>query len=428
MAMINLRGKQKVKKILIFIVVVSAMSLISGISGVQARGISGRVTDALGNGIGNVYVAAFDYNSNLWIIGSSTDSVGNYSLNVRAGTYKVRFSQSPSDGYYAPEWYDNKSNSAVADLVTVKGFRATTNINAQLEIGGTISGRVTDASGNAIANVVIGAPDLYGHWMPGSSTDNNGNYSFNMPAGTYKVIFRPLPSDGYNAPEWYDNKRNFQVADLVTITAQTTSSVDAQLEIGGTISGRVTNTLGYAIANVYVGASDPIYGWMGAASTDRNGNYSFNVPPGTYKVYFTPPSGGYYAQEWYGNKSNFQVADLVTVTANQTTSNINAQLEQAGKIYGRVTDESGNGIADVYVEAYDPNESNIVFNSATTGSEGSYVITLAAGNYKVRFSPGADSGDYAMKWYNDKSNFQSADIVTVKRFNKFTINVQLEPK
>ena len=137
------------KRILIFIVVLTAASLISGVANSKVKGtISGQVTDPSGNGIPNVYINVYDYNNNYWIKGSSTDSDGNYSLKVPAGTYKVRFSQPPSDGYYAPQWYDNKSNSVAADLVTVKGFRTTTNIDAQLAIGGTISGRVTDASGN----------------------------------------------------------------------------------------------------------------------------------------------------------------------------------------------------------------------------------------------------------------------------------------
>lgn len=421
------------KKILPFIVLLAAMSLISGIARVEGRGISGRVTDGSGNGLANVYVGAYDPNDTHWINGSYTAGDGNYSLNVPAGTYKVRFSQSSSDGYFAPEWYDEKSNGQVADLITVTAFRTTTNINAQLEIGGTISGRVTDASGDAIANIYVSSFDPNSSlWIYGLDSDENGNYSFNLPAGIYKVYFSPLPSSGYNAPGWYANKRNSQAADLVTVTAfQTTSNVDTQLEIGGKISGRVTNTLGYGIANVYVGAAaQPVYNWMGGVSTNRYGNYSFNVPAGTYRVQFVPqPStSGYYGPEWYDNKSNFQIGDLLTVTA-QTTSNVNAQLGMiGGKISGRVTDSAGNGIADVYLQAFDPDNSSIVFNGARTNSKGVYTIPLAAGNYKVRFSPGPDSGNYAAEWYNNKSDFESADIVTVKRFNKSTINVQLEPE
>ena len=86
------------KKILIFIVVLTAISLISGVAYSKAKGtISGQVTDESGNGIADVYIGVYDYNSNNWIKGSHTDGDGNYRLNVPAGTYKVRFSQPPSE-------------------------------------------------------------------------------------------------------------------------------------------------------------------------------------------------------------------------------------------------------------------------------------------------------------------------------------------
>jgi hypothetical protein len=289
---------------------------------------------------------------------------------------------------------------------------------------------VTDASGDAIANVYVDAFDLYGHWLPGSSTDNNGNYSFNMPAGTYKVHFNPSPSSGYNAPAWYDNKANVQLANLVTVSAQVTSIIDAQLEIGGTISGQVTGTAGKAIRNVHAEAYDSELNWMGGTSTDVNGKYSFNVSVGIFKLTFSPfPSSGYYAPEWYHSKGYFQVADLVSVKPSQTTSSINAELKIGGRIAGRVTDVLGNVVPGVYVQAYDLNDNTIVFNGTTTNSEGLYTIQLATGDYKVWFFPTPDSGNFQPEWYNNRSNFESADEVqAIKRNTKSKINAQLEPK
>ena len=418
------------KKVLIFFVVLTAMSLISGISRVQGRGISGQVTDSLGNGLANVYVAAYDYNSDNWIKGSSTDSDGNYSLSMPAGTYKIQFVPSPSGGFYSPQWYDGKSNSVVADLVTVKGFQTTLNINAQLDIGGTISGRVTDVSGNGIPNVYIGAPDLYGNWTNGCSTDTGGNYSFNLPAGTYKVHFSLSSSSGYYAPEWFGKKSNSFVADLVTVTAlQTTSNINAQLATGGKISGRVTGPSGRGIRNIFVYAADPDFSyWIDGSTTDSNGNYSLNAPAGTWKVHFSSsPSTANYAPEWYDNKNYFQVGDLVTVVPGKTTFNVNAWLEIGGTISGRVTDTTANGIAGVYVQPYDLNDDTIIFNGATTNSEGSYTIPLRAGSYKVGFSLSPGAPNFASEWYNNKNDFQSADSVMVKKLRKTSIDAQLGP-
>lgn len=416
------------RKLFIFICLLTLVGLISGVSRVQARGISGRVTDASGKGLSDVYVSAYDYNANFWVNGSDTDRNGNYSFNVAAGTYKVHFNPLPSSGYYAPVWYNSRDYLEVADLVRVTGFR-TTIINAQLEMGGTISGRVTNASGAGIANVYVAAPDLYGRWTPGSFTDPNGDYSFNMPVGTYNVHFSPSVTSGYYAPEWYHGKGSLEIPDWVTVTAfQTTVNINAQLEAGGEISGRVTSRSGKGVANVYVYAVDPNYlSWIDGSSTDSNGNYNFNLPAGNYKVRFGSTSKGFSVPEWYDNKSDLQGADLVTVTA-QMTSIINAKLDRiGGEISGRVIDDWGNGIAGVYVKAYDLDNSTIVINSTMTNSKGFFTIPLAEGKYKVGFFPGPEAENLAPEWYNDKSDFGSADAVAVKRFTKSVTNARLDP-
>jgi len=426
-----------VKKILIFIVVLIATSLISGVAYSKAKGtISGRVTDPSGNGIANVSVDVFDL-YDIWTGGSSTDGNGYYGLKVPAGTYTLHFSPLPTGGYYVPQWYDNKNNAqaANANLVTVIAFRTTFNINAQLQIGGAISGQVTDASANGIINVAVAAFDPFDNWMGGSTTDSNGEYMFNVPAGSYKVHFKPLSSNAYDAPEWYDNKNSHQVADLVTVTAsQITFNVNAQLEAGGIISGRVTDPSGNPIANpnVNVYAYDPDYNWMSGSSTDSDGNYMFNVPTGTWKIRFSPlPSRkffvGYYAHEWYDSESRFGLADLVSVTVLQTTSGINGQIEIGGKVSGQVTDVSGNGINNINVNVFDLNNNFIA--STTTYREGLYRIVLPVGDYKVGFFTGPETiGNYATKWFNNKNDFQHGDIVKVMKLNNMRINVRLQFK
>ena len=321
------------KKLLIFIVVLTATSLIYGVAYSKANGtIFGQVTNESGNGIADVYVGVYSRYNTYWIDGSSTDSNGTYTVNVPAGIYKVYFSPSPSSGYYAPQWYNNKDNFQQAKSVTVTPFGTTFHVNAQLEIGGTISGRVTDGAGNYVTDVYVSAYTLDNKCMGGSSTDSEGNYIFNVPEGTYKISFSPSPSSGYYASRWYDNP---ETKDLVTVNAsRTTSNINGQLEEAGRISGRVTDASGQTgVAAVYVSAFDPSYKWVTGSNTDSDGNYSFNIPAGTYKVQFNRPSinrSGYYVPEWYDNERKFKTADLITVTVLQTTSNIDAQLTYIG--------------------------------------------------------------------------------------------------
>ena len=423
------------KNVLIFLMTFAMTSLISGVSHSQVKGtISGRVTDPSGNGLANVYVSAYNYSNNYWTMGTYTDGNGNYGLSVPKGTYKVRFFSPVSSGYYAPEWYDNRAHPDISDLVTVTAFRTTTGINATLEIGGAISGRVTNGSGSGLANVSVDAHDLNDRWIATSITDGYGNYSFTVPTGAYRLHFSPSPSNGYYAPEWYSDKRYFENGDSIPVTlAQTTPNIDAQLEIGGTISGKVTTHTGVkGIAHVYVSASDLSDNWIEGSFTNSNGQYSFNVPVGTYKVEFHPllPTQNtlYYAPEWYNNRGYFQEADWVTVAASQATTNINGRFERGGAISGRVTDGSGNAIPNVYVQVYDQSVNTIVFATVTTDGSGSFTIPLAAGNYKVGFFPAADDGNYSPQWYNRKSDFQSAEVLTVKKLTRSAITVVLETK
>src|SRR5205807_1886951 len=51
------------------------------------------------------------------------------------------------------------------------------NVNFSLVLGGSISGHVTDAQGQPIANFNIGANDSTGQGVGGTCTDANGNYT-----------------------------------------------------------------------------------------------------------------------------------------------------------------------------------------------------------------------------------------------------------
>src|SRR5207244_1584942 len=50
--------------------------------------------------------------------------------------------------------------------------------------------------------------------------------------------------------------------------------------------------------------------WVGGATTDSNGNYSFVVPAGTYKIYVNPPSP--FPAQWNGG-TDFGNATPITV-------------------------------------------------------------------------------------------------------------------
>ena len=75
---------------------------------------------------------------------------------------------------------------------------------------------------------------------PSSSTYLDGTYIVRMlPGGTYKVPLRGGPVGHDNA--WYAGKTSFETADTIPLPAYgEATGIDADLPIGGGISGTVT--------------------------------------------------------------------------------------------------------------------------------------------------------------------------------------------
>jgi hypothetical protein len=118
--------------------------------------------------------------------------------------------------------------------------------------------------------------------------------------------------------------------------------------------------------------------------------------------------------EWWENSQRPAGADRVRVRSGQDTPGIDARLRPAGKISGRVTDTSGNPIANTCVIGFGADYGVATF----TGPYGNYTVpSLQWGPATVLF-PGAEdcnNGAYAPEWYDDKPDQASADPVEVQR-------------
>ena len=383
----------------------------------QTTGISGRVTDASEAGIAGIDVYAYDLDYNFWD-SARTDANGYYTVSaLPAGQLKVFFDDSRDYNEYASEWYNAKRNFATAEPVSVTAGSITPNIDARLASNG-ISGRVTNTSGVGINDIYIHVYDLDYNFVGYKHTDASGNYSIlGLPDGYVKVHFSDY--SGYlleYLPEWYNDKADFAAADQVMVTVDNiTPDINAQLTGSGSISGRVIDAAGLAITNLYVQVYDLDNNLKASNWSNENGIYTLpGLLSGNYKVLFAH-SDDYYALEWYNDKNNFAAADPIAVTAGSTTENINAQLATAtfGQISGRVTNASGVGIADIYINVYDQNFFDVGSSSAPTDANGYYTVSnVPAGKVRVYFNV-SQFQNYQYEWYNNKSSFATADPVTV---------------
>ncbi|MCX6563290.1 MAG: carboxypeptidase-like regulatory domain-containing protein, partial [Candidatus Aminicenantes bacterium] len=379
----------------------------------QASGIIvGKVTSPAGTGIEKVWVRVYNL-SNLSKGQAQTDASGNFRVQYLAtDQYRVRF-ETYSAGNYLPEWYNDKSSFVTADNVAVTDGATTSGIDAQLAVGGIIAGTVTNVSSAGIQNVSAAAFDSTGAYVNSGSTDASGNYSIQgLPGGNYRLQFGTYSAGNY-FPEWYNDKSSLETADNIAVTpGSTTSGINAVLATAAAISGTVTNAAGAGASSVFVTAYDLSQFPVKDGMTDASGNYKIEgLPTGTYRVFFEAGYNTNDLSEWYNDKSSFDTADNISVTAGGAAV-INAQLAAGGIISGTVTAPGGSGISSVYVTVYDLKKSST--KSQQTNSSGVYQVQgLPTGSYKVFFQTLYASSNFAPEWYNDKSKFAAADPVSV---------------
>jgi protocatechuate 3,4-dioxygenase beta subunit len=365
--------------------------------------ISGRVTDAQDNGLREVVATAAG--------GAGVSGAGGlYTIGGLApGDYWVQFGEfqggGPTTGLrnLVPQFY---GRGEVAVQVHVDADTTTTGIDAQMQQGGAIDGRVTDATGDPIAGVDVTVPGA------NASTDAAGRYALtNVEPGTYAVYLLP-PADylrqNYGGPPAARSLANGQPSlaagytPVTVVAGATTDGIDAQLQAGGAVAGTVTDERGRPLSGISVRLESPesqsvltdvfapapfLTAPGGTALTDATGRYRLDgLGAGSYRVSF---AGADFVAEYYGGAQAYDAATPIAVGFGATTDGIDVRLQHAGRIAGTVTDQQGRP-TDAIATAYRPD------GTAAGGSvtyDGGYAIAnLAPGSYYVFF------GGRAVPW------------------------------
>ncbi len=288
----------------------------------------------------------------------------------------------------------------------------TSNINASLDKGGHITGTVT-AAGNAVADISVEVYRQNGSswdWAGWAYTDSNGNYDVGgLGSGAYRVGFFDwnwFTSDNY-LPTYYQNAADLDSAtDVVVSAGATTANINVSLVEGGHIAGTVTASDGSRLPGISV----EVYRqngstWYGAgwAQTGSSGEYDVSgLAGGTYRVgFFT--SDGMYAQEYYNDASDLDSATDVSVTAGNTTSNIDAQLDDHAPPVAEVDPGNGSVTVDpqtgeVTVGQLRGFESDVTITKVVTcpngATPGNVQLTMGTKSYAMTEDP-VGSGKYS---------------------------------
>ncbi len=313
--------------------------------------VTGHVIDAAGNPVAGAAVQGWQQGPQTYGPSHSTtsDLAGAYTLSgFAAGPYLVTAGKAG----LAQGFFTGSSSPSSADIVSLAAGSSTT-INFTLQALGSVSGQVLQPNGQPLigssvsANVIL-TPGI--SWMPQSfatygtstSTDASGNYTLsNLAPTTYRVAASPTQQNDPLAFEYYLNQRTEAAANPVAILpGLATTGIDFQLEVGGSISGRVIGSDGSPVAGTYVSAMGPNGEYGGGTPTDMNGQYELRgLPPGSFTVAAQPIED--YPQTYHPSTTNQLEATLITVALGQTRTGIDIQMQAAARIEATVLDPSG---------------------------------------------------------------------------------------
>ena len=360
-------------------------------------------------------------------------STGEYTIDsVPNGTYKLylvnnsiyKNNQHIPQLYASPNIECNNCKSLISqglgeDLL-ISSFNTINNVNFDLNIGASFSGKIVDATtGNPLPNVsLLQVFDelnylLFTNVLAGTDATptSTGDYTIGgLLPGSYYVQGGDLGRNFYQR-EVYANKPCYwsgcdrSIGDPVVLSSkQVVTGVDFLLDKGGKISGTVTNaSTGLPIddANVQVQFLDANEVVVGGARVRTNGTYvsARALPPGNYAVRTGNLFVGALTQPYVNEKYNDiecsgLACDLTTadvnVVSDTITPNIDFSLTTGQSFSGTITEfGTGNPIPDVHVLVYkDMGNGTVKFanwattNDGSTAAIGSFVVTgLPYGTY-----------------------------------------------
>ncbi|OGO16523.1 MAG: hypothetical protein A2Z02_07485 [Chloroflexi bacterium RBG_16_48_7] len=386
--------------------------------------VSGMVVDATTSlPIANVPVYASDFTTNAWIAGTTTDSTGNYTLELPAGIYKI-FTQCLSAGLmYADKYHNDKYFFVEADLLIVTNGENIPGIDFSLEPGGVVSGTVQDSATSwplnfvpvffwdSITARVIGVVII---------VDGSGNYSICLPPGTYTASALP---GGY-VSEFFNNVYDWDLATPITVVkGEIVPDINFSLALGGAVSGTVTDSAtSQPIPNTLIAALDYFTGeFIGWGITQLDGSYSFYLPAGTYRI---KTNGSYYstnyADKYYQDTYDYNAATPVPVNVPGSFPNIDFSLELKSTISGTITDANTLlPIANIHVYATDF-QTNDWISGTNTDANGNYVLQVPTGSYRVATAAWVTGLSYIDEFYNNEYGWHVANPVTVTAPNTTT--------
>ncbi len=261
-----------------------------------------------------------------------TDFDGKYAIEeVPAGEYEVEF-WAEGTGYIS-EYYPG---------TVVVGSGAVTGIDAELDRASVIEGTVTRSSDEApVEEVEVCAWGIEEEEFGGCTwTEPDGTYSLEVEAGEWGVEFWPAFTGQNLTYQFFDHRDRWSEADPVVVgEGEAVEEIDAELDPGATISGRVTAAAGgLGLEEILVCAIDATTDELTLCAWTFEGEYELPfLPAGQYKVAFSLDRNEWFGVEFFedadgfptqfwNNQTSLAAANVLPLGVGQAVSGIDARL------------------------------------------------------------------------------------------------------
>jgi protocatechuate 3,4-dioxygenase beta subunit len=308
--------------------------------------VSGRVLGPSGTPMAEVRVTPYRLQDGEWrgtsdcLDGHGEDTVhtgpdGRYELlGLSPGIYRLEF----CSGVAAFEYWDNAASVTAATDVVLGASQAVTGIDARLETGGAITGRVTAPGGQLVPCAeVVAYHQVGGTWRRAparTGVDSDGTFTLGgLRAGSYRV---GAADDGScaDAVEWAPafsgNAESLESAADIAVTAGATrAGVDLTLQPGGSgpegrLVGRDGNDALGLVPTLFRKSGDSWSAYRSLAPTTRQGYVVGAVRVGTYRLGFVDPTGHEPTGFWGGD--TVEEARSFSVAQGQATERVDIRV------------------------------------------------------------------------------------------------------
>jgi len=329
---------------------------------IQPQGVSGRIT-AAGSGLplSNAVVVLAQQNGN-GVVGTGTDTNGNYTIYSAPGSYAVICLES---GFVSDQGAGSVtiSSNSIA-TINLTNAAATT----------TISGNVSDSlSAAALPGFFLQIQDTDNlNLFVGVFTDTNGNYTAPVTAGGWKL---KLGGES-GALLGYVRQNNSLSANT---SGGNVSNINFQMfKATALVYGSIKDTQTNPVPLMRMDAQDQGNLFDAVGQSDASGNYSIGVL-GSTNLNVSPDNNSLSAANLIGQGTN------VVITNGQALLLNFIVLHSTAHLRGRVIDNNSNTVSQIQLAVFPVSTNNAGPNIyPNTDSNGNFDIGVYGGSWNLQ--------------------------------------------